>query len=77
LEKIIKGINEVKMDEQKKPEEKPVLKDHLVETKHSVRIDGKEVKYTVITGLMILKEETVDHEKEMKKDLTKFIKDAS
>ncbi|MGE5375215.1 MAG: S10 family peptidase [Bacteroidota bacterium] len=45
-------------------EEKPAPKDHLVVTNHSVRIGGKEIKYTVTTGIMILKEETADREKE-------------
>ena len=49
---------------EEKKEEKPAPKDNLVETKHSVRIGGKEVKYTVTTGTMILKEETADREKE-------------
>lgn len=60
------------MPEAKKPEEKqeekkaekPTPKDNLVETKHSVRIGGKEVKYTVTTGTIVLKEETTDREKE-------------
>lgn len=56
------------MAEEKKPEEKkeekPTPKDNLVESKHSVKIAGKEVKYTVTTGTMVLKEETIDKEKE-------------
>lgn len=56
------------MEEQKKPEdkkeEKPAPKDNLVETRHSVKIGGKEIKYTVTTGTMVLKEETVDKEKD-------------
>ena len=66
----------VKSEEEKKAE-KLTPKDKLIETKHSVKIGGKEIKYTVTAGTMILKEETADREKEMKKDLTKFIKDAS
>ncbi|HTP01876.1 MAG TPA: hypothetical protein VMJ64_10930 [Anaerolineales bacterium] len=50
-------------DESKK-EEKPAPKDNLVETKHSVMIGGKEVKYTAIAGTMVLKEEHTDREKE-------------
>src|SRR5687768_5189747 len=62
--------------DEKKPEEKPVLskaegkeekpapKDNLVVTKHTVRIGGKEIKYTVTAGTMILKEEIADREKE-------------
>ncbi|MBI5838926.1 MAG: peptidase S10 [Chloroflexi bacterium] len=55
-------------EESKKPEEKkeekPTPKDNLVETKHSVRIGGKEIKYTVTAGTIVLKEETADREKE-------------
>ncbi|MBI1794386.1 MAG: peptidase S10 [Chloroflexi bacterium] len=47
-----------------KKEEKPKPKDNLVETKHAVTINGREIKYTVITGTMVLKEETPDREKE-------------
>ena len=54
--------------EEKKPEEKkeekPAPKDNLVVTQHTVRIGGKEIKYTVTAGTMILKEETPDREKE-------------
>lgn len=32
-------------------------KDVLVETKHTVTIDGREVRYTVTCGTMVLKEE--------------------
>jgi carboxypeptidase C (cathepsin A) len=45
-------------------EEKPPLKDNLVMTQHQVRIGGKEVKYTVTAGTMVLKEEPADREKE-------------
>ena len=54
--------------EEKKPEEKkeekPAPKDNLVETKHRVRIGGKEIRYTVTAGTIVLKEETADSEKE-------------
>ena len=54
--------------EEKKPEEKqtekPEVKDNLVVTQHTVRIGGKEIKYTATAGTMILKEETRDREKE-------------
>ena len=62
--------------EEKKPEEKPALgkvegkeekpapKDNLVVTQHKVRIGGKEIKYTVTAGTMVLKEEPADREKE-------------
>jgi hypothetical protein len=43
------------MADEKKPEEKPILSkdekpkpaDNLVVTKHSIKIKGKEIKYTV------------------------------
>ncbi|HEX2697468.1 MAG TPA: hypothetical protein VHM28_07130 [Anaerolineales bacterium] len=57
-----KKPEEEKKDEKK--EEKPKPKDNLVESKHSIKINGKEIKYTVITGTMVLKEETPDREKE-------------
>jgi carboxypeptidase C (cathepsin A) len=38
--------------------EKPVPGDQLVETRHSVTIAGKEIRYTVTTGTMVLKEES-------------------
>lgn len=49
-----------------KPEEKKEVKaaDNLVTSKHSIRIGGKTVKYTVTAGTMVLKEETTDREKE-------------
>ncbi|MCI0551607.1 MAG: peptidase S10 [Anaerolineae bacterium] len=56
------------MPDEKKPEEKkeekPVVVDKLVESNHSIKIKGKEVKYTVTAGTMILKEETTDRAKE-------------
>ncbi len=56
------------MVEEKKPEdkkeEKPKADDKLVESKHSIKIRGKEIKYTVTTGTIVLKEETADREKE-------------
>jgi carboxypeptidase C (cathepsin A) len=54
--------NEKKPEEKK--EEKPTPKDNLVITKHKVRIGGKEIKYTVTAGTIILKEETADRTKE-------------
>jgi carboxypeptidase C (cathepsin A) len=56
-------------EETRKPDdgkkvEKPAPKDNLIETKHSITIDGKELKYTVTTGTIILKQETPDREKE-------------
>ncbi|HET9906719.1 MAG TPA: hypothetical protein VFQ23_08755 [Anaerolineales bacterium] len=54
--------------DEKKPEEKKEEKtgavDRLVESSHSIRIKGREVKYTVTTGTMVLKEETADRGKE-------------
>lgn len=47
-----------------KKEEKPAPKDNLVETKHSVTIGGKEIKYTALTGTIVMKEELPDREKE-------------
>lgn len=49
---------------EEKKEEKPKAVDNLVTSKHSVRIGGKTMKYTVTTGTMVLKEETTDREKE-------------
>jgi carboxypeptidase C (cathepsin A) len=56
------------MAEEKKPEEKkdekPAPKDNLVQSKHSVKINGKAIKYTVTTGTIILKEEITDKDKD-------------
>jgi carboxypeptidase C (cathepsin A) len=49
---------------EEKNEEKPTPKDNLVVTKHKVKIGGREIKYTVTTGTMIMKEETADRTKE-------------
>ena len=53
---------EEKKDEKK--EEKPAPKDNLVESKHSVKIGGRTIKYTVTTGTIVLKEEIMDKEKD-------------
>ena len=45
-------------------EEKPAPKDNLVVTRHKVRIGGKEIKYTVTAGTIVMKEEPADREKE-------------
>src|SRR5512147_597069 len=45
-------------------EEKLTPKDNLVVTHHTVRIGGREIKYTVTAGTIVLKEETADREKE-------------
>ena len=47
-----------------KKEDKPTPTDNLVQTQHSVTIGGREVKYTVTAGTMVVKEETTDREKE-------------
>ncbi len=52
---------------EEKKEERPTPKDNLVESKHSVKIGGKEIKYTVTTGTMILKEEVTDKDAEVEK----------
>jgi len=53
------------MAEEKKPEEKKEPpKDNVVVTKHSMKIGGKLIKYTVTAGTMVMKEETADREKE-------------
>src|SRR5258706_8483738 len=56
------------MAEEKKPEEKkeekPKAEDKLVVSKHSIKIKGKKIKYTITAGTMDLKEETADREKE-------------
>ncbi len=57
-----KKPEEDKKDEKKEEKSKPV--DRLVESKHSITIKGKEIHYTVITGTMVMKEETPDREKE-------------
>ncbi len=55
--------DEKKLEEKK--EEKPTPKDDLIVTRHRVQIGGKEIRYTVTAGTMILKEETADREKEL------------
>ena len=63
---------EEKKTEESKPETKnetksearPEPKDNLVETHHSLVIDGRELKYTVTAGTIVLKSETDDREKE-------------
>lgn len=44
------------------PKKEPV--DQIVETHHSITIAGEKINYTVTTGIMILKEETADRDKE-------------
>jgi carboxypeptidase C (cathepsin A) len=51
-------MTEQDMEGKKKEETTPVTpKDVLVETKHSLTIDGQEITYTVTCGTMVLKEE--------------------
>lgn len=54
---------EKKKDEEKK-DEKPSPKDNIVTTKHSIKIGGRVLKYTVTTGTMVMKEEVNDKEKD-------------
>jgi carboxypeptidase C (cathepsin A) len=61
-EKEDKKKDETKADQKK--EDKPEPKDNLVETKHTVTIDGKEIKYTALAGTIVMKEEHPDREKE-------------
>jgi len=49
---------------EEKKEDKPKPEDKLVVSKHSIKIKGREIKYTVTAGTMVLKEETADREKE-------------
>lgn len=58
--KVIKETREVK----ESTSIKTPLNDKFSETKHSIKIKGKEIKYTVTAGTMVLKEETADREKE-------------
>ena len=59
-------MNDKEGTAQNKPseEKKPEPKDNLIESRHSVTIRGKEIKYRVTTGTMVLKEETTDRDKE-------------
>jgi carboxypeptidase C (cathepsin A) len=44
--------------EDKPVDEKPILKDQIIETKHTISLGGKQIAYTVNTGTIVLKEET-------------------
>jgi carboxypeptidase C (cathepsin A) len=44
--------------EKKKEEPAELPKDHLVQTQHSIMIDGLEISYTVTCGTIVLKEES-------------------
>jgi carboxypeptidase C (cathepsin A) len=50
--------------EKKESKEKTPPADKLVQSSHSITIGGKEIKYTVTTGTIILREETPDREKD-------------
>jgi len=64
MEKIFMPDKDVATKPEEKKEEKPTPKDNLVETKQSVKIGRREIKYTVTAGTIVLKEETTDREKE-------------
>jgi len=53
-----------KKPEEKKEEKPVVVVDRLVESNHSIKIKGREIKYTVTAGTIVLKEETADRAKE-------------
>lgn len=50
-------------DDKKTEETTPAPKDQLVETKHTITLGGKELKYTVTTGTILIKEESVKADK--------------
>lgn len=58
------------MNENKQPEktetktEKPANNDQIVTSQHTIIVDGNEIAYTVHTGMLVLKEETPDREKD-------------
>lgn len=58
---------EEKEKDKEKKDEKPTPKDNIVTSKHSVRIGGRTVKYTVTTGTMVLKEEVNEKDGEIEK----------
>lgn len=47
-----------KEDKKKEAEIKPEPKDNLVESQHTIVINGREINYTVTTGTIVMKEET-------------------
>lgn len=49
---------EKKTEEPKPEEQKEQVKDQLVETKHSLTLNGQTIPYTVTTGTLVLKEES-------------------
>ena len=56
-------MNEEKSEENEDKNDIKEPEDNIVQTQHSVVIDGKEVNYTVTTGTMILKEEEEEDDK--------------
>lgn len=44
-------------EQKNEPQEKPQVKDQLVETKHSISLNGQTLAYTVTTGTLVMKEE--------------------
>jgi len=58
--KVIKETREVK----ESTSIKTPVDDKYSETKHFIRIRGREIRYTVTAGMMVLKEETADREQE-------------
>jgi carboxypeptidase C (cathepsin A) len=50
--------------EKKEGKEKAPPVDNIVQSSHTITIGGKEIKYTVTAGTIILKQETPDREKE-------------
>ena len=49
-----------KTPEKSKEEKKPPLEDKVVQTKHSARIGGQEIKYTATAGTIVMKTEEGD-----------------
>ena len=43
---------------------KAPMTDQIIETRHKITIEGGEIEYTVTTGMLILREETPDREKD-------------
>jgi len=56
---------------EEKKDEKPTPKDNLIVTKHTMKIGGREVKYTVTAGTIVMKEEAHDREKEAEGEAAK------
>lgn len=52
-----KKDHEQKPEQQKAEPQKPEVKDNLVETKHTITLNGQTIPYTVTTGTLVLKEE--------------------